>query len=475
MSDPFNPYYRGAFAGGYSAPPPPPRYSDFEVDLIASRYTGTPSPYPSSADVGAFDSYVGARRSAEVLYHQSFMGSHSTVGQIEALYSSNTMAKRPRLESSLPIYPQRPGQKDCAFYMSTGTCKYGDTCKFDHPQWVPEGGVPNWKEVPNVEASYPERPWEPDCPYLLSGRCKFKSKCKFNHPKKMVNALATGTDNESLIADSAILPVRPSEPVCSFYAKTGKCKFGAICKFDHPKPKDIKTPPLIAKETIYTATTDAAANIGAADDSVPAKTRAPTAPASHNAKGLPIRPGEVDCSFYMKTGSCKYGSVCRFNHPDRPAVDIAFVAPLLPCPASTVPGVVLNPAANFLQSFDFHASHVPVEPAPIYPQRPGEIVCDFYMKTGSCKYSQKCKFHHPIDRSAPHFNENGDPQPPVTLGFPRREDAEACAFYMRSGTCRFGVHCKFDHPPRQKAISKLQAAGKEGIEGLSVALHDPDV
>jgi hypothetical protein len=79
-------------------------------------------------------------------------------------------------------------------------------------------------------------------------------------------------------------------PVFQFYAKTGKCKFGAICKFDHPKPKDIKTPPLIAKETIYTATTDAAANIGAADDSVPAKTRAPTAPASHNAKGLPIRP-----------------------------------------------------------------------------------------------------------------------------------------------------------------------------------------
>ncbi|CAD6237850.1 unnamed protein product [Miscanthus lutarioriparius] len=481
MSDPFNPYYRGAFAGGDSAPPPPPRYSDFEVDLIASRYTGTPSPYPFSADVGAFDSHLGARRSAEVLYHQSFMGSHSTVGQSEALYSSNTMAKRPRFESSLPIYPQRPGQKDCAFYMSTGTCKYGETCKFDHPQWVPEGGVPNWKEVPNVEDSYPERPGEPDCPYLLSSRCKFKSKCKFNHPKKMVNALATGTDNESLIADSAILPVRPSEPVCSFYVKTGKCKFGAICKFDHPKPKDIKTAPLIAKETIYTATTDAAAHIGAADDSVPAKTHAPTAPAeAHNAKGLPIRPGEVDCSFYMKTGSCKYGSICRFNHPDRPVVDIAFMAPLvqgtLPSPAPIVPAVVLNPAANFLQSFDFHATHVPVEPVPmIYPQRPGEIVCDFYMKTGSCKYSQKCKFHHPIDRSAPHSKENGDPQQPVTLGLPRREDAEACAFYMRSGTCRFGVHCKFDHPPRQEAISKLQAAGKEGIEGLSVVLHDPDV
>lgn len=45
-------------------------------------------------------------------------------------------------------------------------------------------------------------------------------------------------------------------------------------------------------------------------------------------------------------------------------VDIAFMAPLvqatLPSPAPIVPAVVLNPAANFLQSFDFHASHVPV-------------------------------------------------------------------------------------------------------------------
>jgi len=32
----------------------------------------------------------------------------------------------------------------------------------------------------------------------------------------------------------------------------------------------------------------------------------------------------------------------------------------LPSPAPIVSAVVLNPAANFLQSFDFHATHVPV-------------------------------------------------------------------------------------------------------------------
>ncbi|AQK96652.1 Zinc finger CCCH domain-containing protein 37 [Zea mays] len=405
MSDPFYPYYRGAFPGGDGAQPPP-RYSDFEVDLIAARYAGTLLPYPSSADVGAFDSYVGARRSAE------------------------DCRIRPFLVNEL----SNEGPEDKKWRCGGGG------------QWVTaHHNMRCFTAAPNVEDSYPERPGEPDCPYLLNNRCKFKSKCKFNHPKDMVNALGTGTNNESLIADSAVLPVRPSEPICVFYAKTGKCKFGAICKFNHPK--DIKTSPLIAKETIYTATTDAA--------------DAPTE--ACNAKGLPIRQGEVDCSFYMKTGSCKYGSICRFNHPDRPgpAADIAFMVPLvqatLPSSAPIVPAVV--------------------EPLPmIYPQRPGETVCDFYMKTGSCKYSQKCKFHHPISRFAPHSKENGDPQQPATLAsLPRREDAEACAFYMRSGMCRFGAHCKFDHPPREEAISELQAAGKEGIEGPSLVQRDHDV
>ncbi|KAJ1284325.1 hypothetical protein BS78_03G195500 [Paspalum vaginatum] len=323
------------------------------------------------------------------------------------------------------------------------------------------------RKVPNAEDSYPERPGEPDCPYLMkSSRCKFKSKCKFNHPKEKVNALEAATDNaRSLISDSAILPVRPSEPVCSFYAKTGKCGFGAVCKFNHPK--DSRMAPVIAKETIYTATTDAEAHIGAADGSVPAKTHAPTAPAeAHNAKGLPLRPGEVDCSFYMKTGSCKYGSICRYNHPDRPALTAPLVQTTIPIPAPIVPSAVLNPAVGSLQSFDFHATHLPVEPVPIiYPQRPGETVCDFYMKRGYCNYKQKCKFHHPINGSLPGANENGEPQQPVTLtlaGLPRREDAEICAFYMTYGTCQHGVHCKFDHPPPQEAIAKLQATGKEG-------------
>lgn len=29
----------------------------------------------------------------------------------------------------------------------------------------------------------------------------------------------------------------------------------------------------------------------------------------------PVRPGEPDCSYYIRTGLCRFGATCRFNHP----------------------------------------------------------------------------------------------------------------------------------------------------------------
>ena len=29
----------------------------------------------------------------------------------------------------------------------------------------------------------------------------------------------------------------------------------------------------------------------------------------------PVRPGEPDCVFWIKTGRCKFGAGCKFNHP----------------------------------------------------------------------------------------------------------------------------------------------------------------
>lgn len=35
------------------------------------------------------------------------------------------------------VFPERPGQPECQYYMKTGDCKFGASCKYHHPpDWV---------------------------------------------------------------------------------------------------------------------------------------------------------------------------------------------------------------------------------------------------------------------------------------------------------------------------------------------------
>ncbi|XP_019157323.1 PREDICTED: zinc finger CCCH domain-containing protein 37-like isoform X3 [Ipomoea nil] len=294
-------------------------------------------------------------------------------------------------------------------------------------------------QVAITSESLPERPGEPDCPYYLkTQKCKYGIRCKFNHPK----------DKDAFEnTDVLVLPERPSEPLCAFYMKTGKCKFGATCKFHHPKDIQIQASAQENGSTSLTGLVDNGEMIGDVKQTV--------SPAMlHNSKGLPIRLGEVDCPFYLKTGSCKYGATCRYNHPDRytinpptAAIGHAFVT----SPAAHLNVGVVNPTASLFQTFDARMAQTMFGFATtIYPQRPGQVECDFYMKTGECKFGERCRFHHPLDRSSPVTSSMEGQQQNVKLslaGLPRREGAIHCPYYMKTGTCKYGATCKFDHPP----------------------------
>lgn len=39
-----------------------------------------------------------------------------------------------------------------------------------------------------------------------------------------------------------VFPERPGHPECQFYMKTGDCKFGAVCRFHHPRERLITAP-----------------------------------------------------------------------------------------------------------------------------------------------------------------------------------------------------------------------------------------
>jgi hypothetical protein len=62
---------------------------------------------------------------------------------------------------------------------------------------------------------------------MRTGKCKYGHTCKYNHPKEVAEELAA-------VAAKGEHPSRPGEPVCKFYERTGTCSYGATCKFDHP-------------------------------------------------------------------------------------------------------------------------------------------------------------------------------------------------------------------------------------------------
>jgi len=65
---------------------------------------------------------------------------------------------------------------------------------------------------------------------------------------------------------------------------------------------------------------------------------------------------------------------------------------------------------------------------------PGESDCQFFLKTGNCKFGDGCKFNHPRDKVA------------AADEHPAREGMPDCSFYTKTGSCKFGASCKFNHP-----------------------------
>jgi hypothetical protein len=37
--------------------------------------------------------------------------------------------------------------------------------------------------------------------------------------------------------------------------------------------------------------------------------------------------------------------------------------------------------------------------------------------------------------------------------YPKRIGEPDCSYYMRTGLCRFGMTCKFNHPPNRKLVA----------------------
>ncbi|CAN6468171.1 unnamed protein product [Victoria cruziana] len=325
-------------------------------------------------------------------------------------------------DGSRELYPERPGESDCPFYMRTGFCGYGASCRFNHP------GDRNLRLA--VLGEYPERVGEPVCQYFLkTGTCKFGATCKFHHPKN-------GSRN-ALPVNYLGYPLRPGEKDCNYYMKTGLCKFGITCKFHHPQPAgtSLPTPAPAFYSTVQSPSLPSSQPYGAGVTGWQVA-RPPMLPSSYvQGSYAPV---------ILHPGVVPFPSWSSYPSPIAP-----LASPGTQHPAGTGPlyGLThqLSPSAPAFQE-PFYSSTSAGGPLSsqkenIFPERPGQPECQFYIKTGDCKFGSSCRYHHPRDQVIPKTSHVLSP-----VGLPLRPGAPICTFYAQNGVCKFGPTCKFDHP-----------------------------
>ncbi|GLU02161.1 hypothetical protein SLE2022_194250 [Rubroshorea leprosula] len=326
-------------------------------------------------------------------------------------------------------YPFRPHVKDCSFYLRTGYCKYGFHCKFNHP----ERSQGNENDKAGIFGQ-------------TEGGTEFK------------DVKEEGTETDNILEQLGQIE-------CKYYLTAGGCKYGKDCRYKHSNEKSHR----------YIEKSD-----------VPSP--------ELNFLGLPIRRLEKECPFYMRTGSCAYGLNCRFNHPDPTAaegsdMESSFVgnnnqkldkfslfadskpslesfsnmalddpAPYLDNKSFYVPGMHINSEwtrhqvkmgdphsafamNNAMKSTSFSKFHLEQMNIREFPERPGNPDCAYFIKTGYCKFKSACKFNHPKMQPSK--------SPARTLnnsGLPLRPGRKVCQHYERYGICKFGQNCYFHHP-----------------------------
>ncbi|KAL0388757.1 UNVERIFIED_CONTAM: Zinc finger CCCH domain-containing protein 34 [Sesamum radiatum] len=312
--------------------------------------------------------------------------------------------------------------------------------------------------------SYPERPDEPDCIYYLrTGFCGYGNRCRFNHPRD--RSMAMG----ALRAGAGEYPERVGQPVCQYYMRTGMCKFGASCKYHHPKHGVGSSAPVTLNVYGYplrpvflfdlsASSRDTSAGTtrpGAGPLAAPAGYPSVQSPSGQSSQQYGVIQGNWPVARpAMLPGSYVPGSYGPMLFPQELFLFLAPVSPVASSSAQPTvgPGPIygltqLSPSASaytgpFLSVTSAGPSSSSQKEHP-FPERPGQPECQYYLKTGDCKFGATCKYHHPPEWSAPKINFVLSP-----MGLPLRPGAPLCSHYAQNGVCKFGPSCKFDHPMR---------------------------
>ncbi|GJN25132.1 hypothetical protein PR202_gb12922 [Eleusine coracana subsp. coracana] len=302
-------------------------------------------------------------------------------------------------------YPERVGEPDCSYYMRTGLCRFGMTCKFNHP--------PDRKlavAAARMKGEYPQRNGQPECQlfiilllfslpfflqyYLKTGTCKFGATCKFHHPREKA-AMANRVHWNSLG-----YPLRPNEKECAYYLRTGQCKFGMTCKFHHPEPSNTMVA-VRGYSPGQAATSPGQHPYQGAVTSWPLSRSgsfiaSPRWPGHSSYAQVIVPPGLLQVPGWNPYAA-QIGSSSSDDQQRTPGGAQYYTGSR----RSETPGMGDQGMFSSYQAGSVPVGLYAVPRENVFPDRPDQPECLFYMKTGDCKFGAVCKFHHPKDRTNP--------------------------------------------------------------------------
>ncbi|KAJ8458471.1 hypothetical protein OPV22_031397 [Ensete ventricosum] len=325
------------------------------------------------------------------------------------------MWKRMRESDSMETgpYPERPGEPDCAYYIRTGLCRFGRTCKFNHP--------PNRMlavAAARIRGGYPERVGQPEL--LFEDRnMQIWSYMQVPPPQREGWNCWTCSIKYFRLPIATVVALRGSPVYPAVHSPTtpGQQTYPAeMTNWTLSRSSFIPSP------RWQTSSSYAQLILPQGVVQVPGWTsysgQMGSSPESQRTIGT--------AQFYgpSQQGETSIGAQGKFTSYQ---------------PGSAPMGLYAVPGEN------------------IFPERPGQPECQFYMKTGDCKFGAVCKFHHPKERLVPVPNCVLSP-----LGLPLRPGEPICVFYSRYGICKFGLNCKFDHPMGTFAYG-LSASSTTGV------------
>jgi hypothetical protein len=175
----------------------------------------------------------------------------------------------------------KDGKEICRAFRNTGSCRFGDDCKYAHTtgaqidtpprDYTPKGDCHNWTE---------------------KKECRFGDRCRFLHGAADKRASYRPARTESASGE---------QEVCRQYEKRGKCRFGDKCKHKHVEGGEKKSE-------------------SAGGEEKKARRRRGPKKAEAGEKKVLTEAEKFDkdgvelCRNFRNNGRCRFGESCTYSH-----------------------------------------------------------------------------------------------------------------------------------------------------------------